>query len=162
MKLLIIFFGLLLSIWISCIDSLESFASATVSTGNIKGYVIEPSVNRTNAVNIFKVSNKFWQSQNVFQKLFPAVSFWFDFKKFQGIPFAEPPVGNLRFALPQPIHPWKGAWNATFYKPACPSNTTATTSPQNVTHEDCLYLNVFADQACKVWYCKFHHWLINI
>uniref|UniRef100_A0AC34GUB2 Carboxylesterase type B domain-containing protein n=1 Tax=Panagrolaimus sp. ES5 TaxID=591445 RepID=A0AC34GUB2_9BILA len=123
---LILFYGLLILLfYISSTESLkDKFASATVSTGKIKGYVIEPNADRTNAVNIFK-----------------------------GIPFAEPPVGELRFALPKLMKPWEGIWNATFYKPACPSNTTATSSPQKVTHEDCLYLNIFADQICMTKKC---------
>ncbi|VEN50981.1 unnamed protein product [Callosobruchus maculatus] len=38
---------------------------------------------------------------------------------FEGIPYAKPPIGDLRFAEPQPIEPWIDTWNATrIYK--CP------------------------------------------
>ena len=34
---------------------------------------------------------------------------------FFGVPYAAPPVGNLRFAAPQPVEPWPGVRNATVY-----------------------------------------------
>ncbi|KAI0265657.1 carotenoid ester lipase precursor [Gloeopeniophorella convolvens] len=39
--------------------------------------------------------------------------------EFLGIPFAQPPVGNLRFRLPQPNLPYQGVHNATQFGPAC-------------------------------------------
>ncbi|KAI0265655.1 carotenoid ester lipase precursor [Gloeopeniophorella convolvens] len=39
--------------------------------------------------------------------------------EFLGIPFAQPPVGNLRFQLPQPNLPYQGVHNATQFGPAC-------------------------------------------
>ncbi|RXW22492.1 hypothetical protein EST38_g3355 [Candolleomyces aberdarensis] len=41
-------------------------------------------------------------------------------QKFLGIPFAAPPVGNLRFRLPQPISTYNGTIDATKYGPSCP------------------------------------------
>ncbi|KAK0405358.1 hypothetical protein QR680_017943 [Steinernema hermaphroditum] len=67
---------------------------------------------------------------------------------FKAVPFAEPPVGDLRFALPQDALPWEGVINTTEYSPACMSNTTRTRSPQENISEDCLYLNIFADKRC--------------
>ncbi|KAJ4009873.1 hypothetical protein NW752_009047 [Fusarium irregulare] len=60
---------------------------------------------------------------------------------FLGIPFAEPPVGDLRFRNPRPYdQSWKGTRDASKYSPACvgygPSQLGYNTS------EDCLYLNV--------------------
>jgi carboxylesterase type B len=43
------------------------------------------------------------------------------FCSFLGIPYAEPPVGNLRFRAPLPKKPWKGIRNATKEGPPCPS-----------------------------------------
>lgn len=43
-----------------------------------------------------------------------------DLDIFLGIPFAEPPLGNLRFAPPQEKKSWRGSvFNATTYGPAC-------------------------------------------
>ncbi|KAJ7599914.1 carotenoid ester lipase precursor [Mycena floridula] len=40
--------------------------------------------------------------------------------KFLGIPFAQPPVGDLRFRLPQPIPAYNGSFSVTAFGPACP------------------------------------------
>jgi para-nitrobenzyl esterase len=54
-----------------------------------------------------------------------------------GIPYAAPPVGNLRWQPPQPHQPWTTTLAAVTQPPGCPgSNATAT--------EDCLYLDVTA------------------
>ncbi|XP_059158863.1 acetylcholinesterase-1-like [Physella acuta] len=60
---------------------------------------------------------------------------------FLGIPFAEPPVGELRFAKPKPYPKIKGTYDATKTPPIC-------IQPQGVDlggpgQEDCLYLNVY-------------------
>src|SRR4051794_17290958 len=39
---------------------------------------------------------------------------------FRGIPFAEPPVGELRFAAPRPAGPWDGVRDALSYGPPPP------------------------------------------
>jgi para-nitrobenzyl esterase len=70
---------------------------------------------------------------------------------FKGIPFAAPPLADQRFSLPQRPSPWKGILNVTKYKAACLTNSTVTQTVQNVTSEDCLYLNLFADSRCSVF-----------
>lgn len=60
---------------------------------------------------------------------------------FLGIPFAEPPVGKLRFAPPVPVSPWSGTLSTTAFGPQCMQDTSAQTS------EDCLTLNVFAPES---------------
>ncbi|HPQ28595.1 MAG TPA: carboxylesterase family protein [Desulfobacteraceae bacterium] len=58
-------------------------------------------------------------------------------KVFRGIPFAAPPVGDLRWKEPQPVKPWEGVLKTVEFGPACPQ-------PQNLPQsEDCLYLNVW-------------------
>ena len=44
-------------------------------------------------------------------------------KQFLGIPYAEPPVGELRFARPQPAKPWNGVREAMKFGSACPQMT---------------------------------------
>ncbi|XP_013413087.1 cAMP-regulated D2 protein-like [Lingula anatina] len=69
---------------------------------------------------------------------------------FYGIPYAEPPVGSLRWKPPVPKSPW-GSTGRTLLgitlPPACPQvGCTWYTPPRgciNVTSEDCLFLNVF-------------------
>lgn len=38
---------------------------------------------------------------------------------FLGIPYAKPPLGNLRFKPPQPAENWRGVWDATRYPNTC-------------------------------------------
>jgi para-nitrobenzyl esterase len=58
---------------------------------------------------------------------------------FRGVPFAEPPIGLLRFRAPVPIKPWTGERDATRFPAAAVQTSTAL--PQS---EDCLYLNIWA------------------
>jgi para-nitrobenzyl esterase len=63
---------------------------------------------------------------------------------FKGIPFAAPPIGDLRWRPPQPVKKWKGMLNAEHFAPACPqlAITIMSSTPQK-TSEDCLYLNIW-------------------
>jgi para-nitrobenzyl esterase len=72
---------------------------------------------------------------------------------FKGIPYAAPPVGALRWALPQPPAAWKGerpatALGASCMQPEAPRNVPAD-SPAAQMSEDCLYLNVWAPSHAK-------------
>ena len=77
---------------------------------------------------------------------------------FKAIPFAEPPVGALRWREPEPVKPWRGVRDATRYSAACmqsPLGTDAFIAPLARRYgasypphywelsEDCLYLNVW-------------------
>ena len=42
------------------------------------------------------------------------------YKQFLGIPFAQAPIGQLRFAPPQPVDGWSGVREATSFPPICP------------------------------------------
>ena len=61
---------------------------------------------------------------------------------FKGIPFAAPPVGDLRWKAPAKVMPWSGVRKADAFANACMQapNTQGNTAPVN---EDCLYLNVW-------------------
>ena len=61
---------------------------------------------------------------------------------FRGVPFAQPPVGPLRFRPPQPPLAFPGVRLATQFAAASVQPDQAST-PQS---EDCLYLNVWAPQ----------------
>jgi para-nitrobenzyl esterase len=64
--------------------------------------------------------------------------------EFLGIPYATPPVGDLRWMPPKPHAPWTTVLKATAYGPTCAQITTlgVFAGPAN-SNEDCLYLNVF-------------------
>lgn len=64
-----------------------------------------------------------------------------DIAAFLGIPYAAPPVGDLRFRPPQPRAPWSAPLQATSFGSPCPQPARLN-SPS--TNEDCLYLNVYA------------------
>ncbi len=68
--------------------------------------------------------------------------------EFRGIPYAAPPIGELRWRPPAPAQPWKGVRRATQFGPACAQVTTlgAFAGPAN-DNEDCLTLNVFTPQT---------------
>src|SRR5499427_567186 len=64
--------------------------------------------------------------------------------RFLGIPYAEPPVGSLRWQPPKDRAPWTNVLKATEFAPICALITTLgvfSGAPNN--NEDCLYLNVF-------------------
>ena len=58
---------------------------------------------------------------------------------FKGIPFAAPPVGDLRWREPMPLKPWSGVREAITFGSRCMQNG------QDVS-EDCLYLNVWTPE----------------
>ena len=69
-----------------------------------------------------------------------------DVISFKGIPYAAPPVGNLRWRPPQPVAPWPGVRAAREYGNDCvqsvlPGDAAASGARQD---EDCLVLNVWA------------------
>ena len=54
-----------------------------------------------------------------------------DIAIYRGIPFAAPPVGELRWRSPQPVRPWQGVRAGVEFGGTC------------TTSEDCLYVNVY-------------------
>ena len=62
---------------------------------------------------------------------------------FKNIPFAAPPVGDLRWRAPQPAPSWSEARDATDFGPICPQNVTQYTKGLKQS-EDCLSLNVWS------------------
>ena len=74
-------------------------------------------------------------------------------RQYHGIPYAAPPVGELRWAPPAPVAPWDGVLDASAPGPVCIQRTHvgvafydppegATLPPQS---EDCLTLNVWTE-----------------
>ncbi|KDR12774.1 Esterase FE4 [Zootermopsis nevadensis] len=62
---------------------------------------------------------------------------------FQGIPYANPPVGELRFQPPQAKEPWSGVLDATKEAPVCVQRGIYPGDNEIRGQEDCLYLNVY-------------------
>jgi len=66
-------------------------------------------------------------------------------RSFKGIPFAQPPVGALRWREPQPVMRWEGERKATEFGPRCMQRRVFDDMVfrSNGMSEDCLYLNVW-------------------
>jgi para-nitrobenzyl esterase len=64
-------------------------------------------------------------------------------RAYLGIPYAAPPVGNLRWRAPQPVKPWTGVRAADQFGEACPQLGPAIWGA-SACSEDCLFLNVWA------------------
>jgi para-nitrobenzyl esterase len=64
---------------------------------------------------------------------------------WKGVPYAAPPVGDLRWRAPAPPAPWQGVRQADRFGDSCMQNVTPSTpGGMLTTSEDCLYLNVWA------------------
>lgn len=70
---------------------------------------------------------------------------------FLGIPYAEPPIGESRFAAPKPAKRWFGIRNATEYGARCPQPDYPLPHVKiaGQENEDCLFLNVFVPWTTK-------------
>jgi carboxylesterase type B len=73
---------------------------------------------------------------------------------FKGIPFAAPPVGDLRWRAPKPVAAWLGTRQADKFSASCMQEVAGERKPwtyEFMTHgdisEDCLYLNVWTSAA---------------
>ncbi|CAG9772677.1 unnamed protein product [Ceutorhynchus assimilis] len=68
------------------------------------------------------------------------------FYAWRGIPFAKPPLGDLRFKHPERPEPWDGVLDATKDSKACLNESYFDTDPKPTYgfSEDCLYVNVYA------------------
>ncbi|MFB9966133.1 carboxylesterase/lipase family protein [Sinosporangium siamense] len=64
-------------------------------------------------------------------------------RRFQGIPYAAPPVGNLRWRAPQPPAPWHETRDVTKPGAVCAQLPAPLRGAEGSESEDCLYLNVF-------------------
>lgn len=66
-------------------------------------------------------------------------------RSFKGIPFAQPPTGDLRWKAPQPVRNWNGTRKADSFGPRCMQLPVFgdMNFRSNGMSEDCLYLNVW-------------------
>lgn len=71
---------------------------------------------------------------------------------FRGVPYAQPPVGELRFRRPQEHEPWEGVRDCTRFSAVCPQADLRGMAlygkefydgEEVVMNEDCLYLNIW-------------------
>ncbi|CAD7014808.1 unnamed protein product [Ceratitis capitata] len=65
------------------------------------------------------------------------------YEAFLGIPYAKPPIGELRFSNPEEAVLWQGTLPALYAKPDCIQKNYIQQYPTITGSEDCLYLNVY-------------------
>jgi para-nitrobenzyl esterase len=75
-------------------------------------------------------------------------------RAYLGIPFAAPPVGELRWHAPMPVKPWKGIYNADSARPECPQRLYPSrmmdAAPRELPQsEDCLALDLWTPANAK-------------
>lgn len=70
---------------------------------------------------------------------------------YLGVPYAAPPVRELRWRQPQPVPAWREVFHADRFGPQCMQPQRDATANQyagaEITSEDCLYLNVWAKRG---------------
>lgn len=83
---------------------------------------------------------------------------------FKGVPYAAPPVGELRWKRPQPVVKWDGVKVADTFSNICwqPGNAVGTFygnefywKEQTVQSEDCLYLNIWTPTNAVGQLCSY-------
>jgi len=62
---------------------------------------------------------------------------------FRGVRYAQAPVGERRFAPPEPVSSWEGEYDATQFGASAPQDAEPWGLPQEPTDEDCLFLNIY-------------------
>ena len=70
-----------------------------------------------------------------------------NYQCFLGIPYAKPPIGDLRFLELQPMDPWDEIKDATNFGPIAPQNHKDLPPIEQTESEDCLYLNIWTPAA---------------
>ena len=78
----------------------------------------------------------------------PTIQWTYGVRLFRGIPYAAPPIGNLRWRAPQPVTAWQGVLRADHFSQACmqlPTDTEGNAWREGhvPVSEDCLYLNIW-------------------
>ena len=68
---------------------------------------------------------------------------------FRGVPYARPPIGELRWQAPEPVDAWTGVRDALAFGPIAPQDITPERLAKRgqTMSEDCLYLNVWTPAA---------------
>ena len=66
---------------------------------------------------------------------------------FKGIPYAQPPLGDLRWHAPVPVASWKGVRDAATFGASCTQQISGWNKQEaQGNQEDCLYLNVWTPE----------------
>lgn len=71
------------------------------------------------------------------------------FEQFLGVPYAAPPLRELRFAPPEDVEPWQGVRDATRQEPACIQFEPSGVREEQAVSEDCLYIDIYRPANVK-------------
>ncbi|XP_044729185.1 cocaine esterase-like [Chrysoperla carnea] len=76
------------------------------------------------------------------------------FYSFIGIPFAKPPIGELRFKAPKPAEKWSGIYDATKLRPICPQTILSEKNVFKIEglehNENCLFINIHSKMSSQL------------
>ena len=108
--------------------SQEDFESCT-SSESTSDPIILKSLNGDLQGRCYNVPITYSQSSTVYSDIFV----------WKGVPYAEPPVNEMRYMRPEPIKSWTNTRNATQFSKMCMQPSASIESMS----EDCLYLNIF-------------------
>ncbi|WAR24564.1 LOW QUALITY PROTEIN: FUMD-like protein [Mya arenaria] len=87
---------------------------------------------------------------------------------FRGIPYASPPVGNLRWRPPFPVNStnkncWRGRLNARKFGSPCLKEKPPFTANTTIGNENCLYLNVWTPSLSRILVTRQQSsWLVTM
>lgn len=85
-----------------------------------------------------------------------------EYNSFEKIPYAQPPIGDLRFRAPKPMGSWKGIRDCTNYGDK-PLQKSFIEEGEFEGSEDILHLNVYTNNVSFEFFCdsfylyKFYH-----
>ncbi|MGD9946986.1 MAG: carboxylesterase/lipase family protein [Desulfobulbus sp.] len=77
-------------------------------------------------------------------------------RMFLGIPYAAPPIGELRWKPPQEVTPWTQVRNGSEFEPSCPQLNQ---DEKGKYSEDCLYLNIWTPEKEPVEKLPVMFWI---
>jgi para-nitrobenzyl esterase len=115
---------------------MKKYFLAPLRTMVMVGLLAAATARSQQSVNPAPVLTEYGLVQGVAQK---------DLTVYRGIPFASPPVGDLRWRPPQPAKKWDGARDASKFAP----DPYQGNGSGNVS-EDCLYLNIWTPAKSAV------------